>query len=87
MAADILKRASQRFQSHLLDDHKKNIELAKHVEDVKAAIGQIEVRLAACQSLRGFDRLRTFLDAIDRMTKPLDVLSNGVPFLPYIWVC
>ncbi|KXH44710.1 hypothetical protein CSIM01_09536 [Colletotrichum simmondsii] len=35
--------------------------------------------------LRNFERLVPFLDAADRLTKPIDVLSNGVPFLPYIW--
>lgn len=86
MALLQLQRACERFRSHLSDEETRRVENDKSVEDVREAISQMERYLASRQKLRNFERLVPFLDAADRLTKPIDVLSNGVPFLPYIWV-
>ncbi|UQC74164.1 NACHT domain-containing protein [Colletotrichum lupini] len=85
MALLQLQRACERFRSHLSDEETRRVENVKSVEDVREAITQMERYLASRQKLRNFERLVPFLDAADRLTKPIDVLSNGVPFLPYIW--
>ncbi|KAK1459054.1 NACHT domain-containing protein [Colletotrichum melonis] len=85
MALLQLQRACERFRSHLSDEETRRVENVKSVEDVRQAITQMERYLASRQKLRNFERLVPFLDAADRLTKPIDVLSNGVPFLPYIW--
>ncbi|KAK1728107.1 uncharacterized protein BDZ83DRAFT_149704 [Colletotrichum acutatum] len=85
MALLQLQRACERFRSHLSDEETRRVENVKSVEDVREAISQMECYLASRQKLRNFERLVPFLDAADRLTKPIDVLSNGVPFLPYIW--
>ncbi|KAK1542602.1 NACHT domain-containing protein [Colletotrichum paranaense] len=85
MALLQLQRACERFRSHLSDEETRRLENVKSVEDVRKAISQMERYLASRQKLRNFERLVPFLDAADRLTKPIDVLSNGVPFLPYIW--
>ncbi|KXH46596.1 NACHT domain-containing protein [Colletotrichum nymphaeae SA-01] len=85
MALLQLQRACERFRSHLSDEETRRVENVKSVQDVREAISQMERYLASRQKLRNFERLVPFLDAADRLTKPIDVLSNGVPFLPYIW--
>ncbi|KXH58631.1 NACHT domain-containing protein [Colletotrichum salicis] len=85
MALLQLQRACERFRSHLSDEETRKLKNVKSVADVCLAISQMERYLASRQKLRNFERLVPFLDAADRLTTPIDVLSNGVPFLPYIW--
>jgi phosphopantetheinyl transferase len=86
MSQTVIERACERFQRQLSDQDNRQIQGAQNVDDVRHAIRQIEQQLAARQSLRNLGRLTPFLNAIDRLSKPIDILCNGTPFLPYIWV-
>lgn len=86
MSQTAIERACERFRRQLSGEDNRQILGVETVNDVRHAIRQIEQQLAARQSLRNLDRLTPFLNAIDRLSKPIDVLCNGTPFLPYIWV-
>ncbi|KAM6513596.1 hypothetical protein FALCPG4_015983 [Fusarium falciforme] len=85
MGLVLIERACERFQKQLSTEDKGAIQSSKNVDDVRHAIRRIEQHLAARQNLRNLDRLTPFLDAIDRLSKPIDVLCNGTPFMPYVW--
>ncbi|KAG4295211.1 hypothetical protein FPRO06_01795 [Fusarium proliferatum] len=85
MSQTAIERACERFRRQLSGEDNRQILGVETVNDVRHAIRQIEQQLAARQSLRNLDRLTPFLNAIDRLSKPIDVLCNGTPFLPYIW--
>ena len=56
------------------------------LRDVWKAAREVEARLAAKQSLRNLRRIRPFLDGLDQYSKAIEVLCNGTPYLPWIWV-
>lgn len=86
MGLVLIERACVRFQKQLSPEDKGVIQASKNVDDVRHAIHRIEQHLAARQNLRNLDRLTPFLDALDRLSKPIDVLCNGTPFMPYVSV-
>lgn len=86
MGQVLIERACERFRRELSEGDDERIQTTAKVDDVRLALRQIEQQLAARQSLRNLGRLAPFLDAADRLTKPIDVLCNGTPFLPYVWV-
>lgn len=86
MGLVLIERACKSFQKQLSPEEMGEIQEFKNVDDVRQVIRQIEQQLAARQSLRNLDRLTPFLDAVDRLSKPIDILCNGTPFMPYVWV-
>ncbi|KAJ3530677.1 hypothetical protein NM208_g8843 [Fusarium decemcellulare] len=85
MGLVLIQRACERFQKQLSDEDCRTIQVMSQVDDVRQAICQVEKHLASRQSLRHLDRLTPFVDAMDRLSKPIDVLCNGTPFMPYAW--
>lgn len=86
MSLVLIERACQRLQQQFSTEEREVIQASKNVDDVRHAIRRIEQHMAARQSLRNLDRLTPFIDAIERLSKPIDVLCNGTPFMPYAWV-
>lgn len=56
------------------------------MEDVWTTARDIERHLESRRSLRGFRRIQPFLAGIEQYSKVVEVLCNGTPYLPYIWV-
>ena len=56
------------------------------MEDVWTTAKAIERHLESRRSLRGFHRIQPFLAGIEQYSKVVEVLCNGTPYLPYIWV-
>lgn len=56
------------------------------MEDVWIAAKDIERQLELRRSLRGFRRIQPFLSGIEQYSKAVEVVCNGTPYLPYIWV-
>ena len=57
------------------------------LQDVWNAVGDVEKRLAAKAQSRGLRRLKPLLDGLEHYSKAIEVLCNGTPYLPWIWVC
>ncbi|RYP68939.1 hypothetical protein DL771_006361 [Monosporascus sp. 5C6A] len=55
------------------------------LEHVKKVSLEIEVQLAARQSLRNMRRLTPLFTGLQHYAKVLDILCNGTPYLPWIW--
>lgn len=86
MAQRLIERACNRFRQNISAQEANDIETTASLDDVKNALGQIERHLAARQSLRNFDRIMPFLDAAERFSEVVEVICNGTPYLPWIWV-
>ena len=56
------------------------------MEDVWIAAKEIEQQLELRRSLRGLRRIQPFLAGIEQYSKVVEVVCNGTPYLPYLWV-
>ena len=56
------------------------------LEDVWNAIRDTEAQMKARKSLRALKRVEPFLLGIEQYAKVIEVLCNGTPFLPWLWV-
>jgi hypothetical protein len=66
------------------DDHR---DFASTVlEDVRRAAREVEQQLAARQCLRNMRRIEPLLNGLESFSKVIEVLCNGTPYLPWIWV-
>ena len=56
------------------------------LEDVWTTAKEIERYLQQRRSLRSFRRMEPFLKGIEQYSRIIEVLCQGTPYLPYIWV-
>ena len=56
------------------------------MEDVWTAAKEIERQLEMRRSLRALRRIQPFLAGIEQYSKVVEVVCNGTPYLPYLWV-
>jgi hypothetical protein len=85
MAQRQLDLSCERLRKDLNAEEDKAIR-ATALEDVRATIAQTERELASRQSLRNFDRLSPYINAIERYGKVIEVFCNSDLLVPYIWV-
>ena len=55
-------------------------------EDVWKAAEEIEESQRKRRSLRAMKRIEPFLKGLEKYSKAIEVLCNGTPYLPWIWV-
>jgi hypothetical protein len=56
------------------------------IKDVWDAAEEIQRSQRQRQSLQAMSRLQPLLETLERYSKVVEVLCNGTPFLPWIWV-
>ncbi len=56
------------------------------LQDVWKAATEIEKSLRQRQSVRNMRRIAPFLKGLEKYSKTIEVLCNGTPYLPWIWV-
>ena len=56
------------------------------MKDVWAAVRDVENHLQSRRCLRGFHRIRPFLAGLEQYSGVVEVLCQGTPYLPFIWV-
>jgi hypothetical protein len=59
---------------------------ATQVEDVWKAVEEIQEAQRRRKSLRNMRRVEPFLKGLEKYSKVIEVLCNGTPYLPWIWV-
>jgi len=84
-ALRIIEEAFDKFEQTVTVDDAR-IFNSTTLQDVRQAALKIEDQLASRQSLRNLRRLQPFLEGLHRYGKTIDVLCNGTPYLPWIWV-
>ena len=78
--------AFERLRSSVSQDHARAF-ASTEMKDVWDAARDLERQLERRQSLRGLRRIEPFLTGIEQYAKVVEVLCNGTPYLPWIWVC
>jgi hypothetical protein len=56
------------------------------IQDVWKAARELEQQLAARQSIRNLRRIEPLLHGLEKYSKVVEVLCNGTPYLPWLWV-
>lgn len=84
-ARDIVSKAFERFQIIVTPEHARSFDNTT-LKDVRDAARQLEDELAARRSLKNMKRLYSFFNGIECYSKSIEVLCNGTPYLPWIWV-
>src|SRR5579871_4896187 len=86
MAETLIEHSCRRFRREIEPEDDCLFQTVS-LDDVRRVIREVDRQLAARQGRRNLNRLNPFLDAVERYSKAIDVLSNAVPFLAYAWVC
>lgn len=81
----VFQDAYQRFKDVVTREDASSF-VRFSLDDVKAALRDLERRQSESRSLRNLNRIMPFLDGLERYSKVVDILCNGTPFLPWIWV-
>lgn len=84
-AQRFIQHAFERLEQEVKHDDARIFQ-STTLHDVRRAVRQVEQQLAAQQRLRNLQRIQPFLDGLEGYSKPLEVLCNGTPFLPWVWV-
>lgn len=77
--------ASQRLKDSVSKDDARNF-TSTTMKDVWETARHIERQLQLRGSLRGFHRIQPFLAGIEKYAGIIEVLCQGTPYLPFIWV-
>jgi hypothetical protein len=56
------------------------------LKDIRTAAEEIETNQRKRQSLRNMNRLKPFLDVLEKYSRVIEVLCNGTPYMPWVWV-
>ena len=56
------------------------------LQDVWSAARDIERVQRKGLSVRNLRRIEPFLNTLEQFSKPIEILCNGTPFLPWLWV-
>ena len=57
------------------------------LQDVRQAAQDIENIQRERRSAQNLRRIEPFLGAIEKYSKSIEIICNGTPYLPWIWVC
>jgi hypothetical protein len=57
------------------------------LQDVWAAVREIDGAQRKRKSAQNLRRIEPLLRGIEKYASIINVLCNGTPFLPYVWVC
>ena len=86
MALEAFDAAFKRLEASVSRDDARQFQ-STTLNDVWEAAKGIERHLEARGKLRRFRRMELFLNGLEQYSKVIEVLCNGTPYLPYIWVC
>jgi len=81
----LIEPAFSRFQAFVSAEDGRTFH-STTLEDVRKAALEIEREQRQRSALRNMKRIEPLLKGLEIYTKSLDVLCNGTPFLPWVWV-
>lgn len=83
---DVIAEAFTKLGQSISQDDARTFESTR-LEDVWRAVREIESTQRQRQSAQNLRRVEPLLKGIEKYAKVIEVLCNGTPFMPYIWVC
>ena len=81
----VFQDAFDRIKDTVTESDARHFQSTK-LQDVRDGALDLETRLGERRALRNMRRIKPFLDGLERYSSAIDVLCNGTPFLPWIWV-
>jgi hypothetical protein len=81
----LIESAFRRFEKSVTPEDARSFH-STELRDVRHAAINIEKWQRQRGSLRNMRRIEPFLKAIEKYAKAVEVLCNGTPFLPWVWV-
>jgi hypothetical protein len=85
-ALEEIDRAFERFKATVSPSDGRLFQKTE-LKDVWNAAREIERQLSAKQCNRNLHRIEPLLNGLENYSKAVEVLCNGTPYLPWIWVC
>ena len=82
---DSFEKAFERLRVTVGKDDARSFN-STTMRDVWTTAKEIEKNLESRNSLRAFRRIQPFLAGIEQYSRIIEVLCNGTPYLPFIWV-
>jgi hypothetical protein len=83
--ANLFADACEKFRRSISDDDARKF-ASTSLKDVRVAIQDIENGQRKRQSVQNLRRIQPLLEGLEKYAKVIEVLSNGTPYLPYVWV-
>jgi hypothetical protein len=84
LASNIIEAAFRDLEQIVTPDDARKFSNTT-LEDVRKAALSIEKQLEARQSLCSMRRLEPLFTSLKYYSKPLEILCNGTPYLPWVW--
>lgn len=85
-ARDTISRSFERLRQSVSDED-AHVFASTELSDVWKAVREIDASQRKRQSAQNLRRVEPLLKGLEKYTKVIEVLCNGTPYLPYVWVC
>lgn len=82
---EIIASAFEKLKRSISDEDAHNF-ASTELKDVWSAVGEIDSKQRKRLSAQNLRRIEPLLRGIEKYAKVVEVLCNGTPFLPYVWV-
>lgn len=82
----VIAEAFEKLRRSISEEDAKTFATTE-LKDVWLAVREIENTQRKRQSAQNLRRVEPFLRGIEQYAKVIEVLCNGTPFMPYVWVC
>jgi succinylglutamate desuccinylase len=84
MNETIFERELKRFKTHLTQSEQNSF-TDTTIKDLHSAIAAIQKKQLSNRTNKNVTRLRIFLEAVDSLTKVLDIFVNVNDFVAFVW--
>ena len=82
----IIANAFERLRRSISNEDAHDF-ASTELKDVWKVVREIDAEQRKRQSAQNLRRVEPLLKGIEKYAKVIEVLCNGTPFLPYVWVC
>jgi len=82
---DIISESFHKLKQSISDEDAHNF-ASTELKDVWKAVRGIDSAQRQRQSAQNLRRIEPLLKGIEKYAKVIEVLCNGTPFMPYVWV-
>jgi hypothetical protein len=82
---NVITDALEKFKQSISDEDAHDF-ASTDLKDVWKAVRDIENAQRKRQSVQNLRRIDPLLRGIEQYSKVIEVLCNGTPYMPYVWV-
>jgi hypothetical protein len=82
---DVIESAFAKLKQSVSEEDAHEFDTTE-LKDVWLAVRSIQSEQKKRQSAQNLRRIEPFLRGIEKYSKVIEVLCNGTPYMPYVWV-